>query len=72
MNNLITDWFTEDDGKSWCIGRAMGAVAFIVLLVQFVRLHSTDWQGLGISVSAIVTSVAAKNLSERWKNVSNS
>jgi len=65
MKKLITDWFTENDGSSWCIGRAMGAVAFLALLEQFIRLGDKDWQSFGISVSTIIAAVAAKNWSER-------
>jgi|WetSurMetagenome_2_1015567.scaffolds.fasta_scaffold493339_2 hypothetical protein len=65
MKKLITDWFTENDGTSWCIGRAMGFVAFGVASYKFIIAATADFIGFGTLTATIIAAVAAKNFSER-------
>lgn len=65
MRKLITDWFTERDGTSWCIGRAMAAAAFASMIFKFIQASSADFQGFAIGVAAVIAAVAGKNYSER-------
>lgn len=62
---LIRDWFTEDDGVSWCIGRAIGFAASVELMYKFAITDALDYISFGAAICAIIAAVAAKNLSER-------
>jgi hypothetical protein len=62
------DFFTERDGVSWCLGRAIGLVAFGEISYQFITTGSKDWQGFCIGVAALIAAVAAKNFSEKEKS----
>lgn len=69
MMKVIRDWFTERDGASWCIGRAMGGAAFVELTVQFGRLPldqiASGIQTFCIGVAAIIAAVGFKNIGEK-------
>ena len=62
---LIRDWFTEDDGKSWCIGRAVGFAAFSIASYKFIVAGLADFIGFGTLTATIIAAIAAKNYSER-------
>jgi len=34
MKKILRDWFTEDDGTSYCIAKALAAIAVIFYLVN--------------------------------------
>lgn len=69
MKKLIQDWFTERDGVSWCIGRAMGAWAFVEVCFQFGRLPVdqivSGLQVFCLGVAGIIAAIGFKNSGEK-------
>ena len=69
MNNFWKDWFTERDGKSWCIARTLGSLAFVELSAQFGRLPldqiAPGIQPFCFGVSTLIGAIALKNMSEK-------
>lgn len=65
MPQFLKDWFTEDNGTSYCIGRAIGAASAAVMLYKFVANTGADYIGFAAGIAAIIAAVAAKNFSER-------
>ena len=65
MKKLIIDWFTENDGTSWCIGRAIGFTAAAEMLYKFIVTSAVDYISFSGGIAAIIAAIAAKNFSER-------
>jgi hypothetical protein len=69
IRKFVRDMLTEDDGKSYCVGRVMASIAFIEATVQFSRVELANivssMQPYAISVCALIAAVAVKNMSER-------
>jgi len=62
---VIKDWFTENDGVSWCLGRAIGFAAFCEMGYKFITTPDVNWVSFAGGVSAIIAAIAAKNYSEK-------
>lgn len=59
------DWFTERDGESWCLGRALGAAGAVEMFWKYATASAPDHVGFATGLAAIIAAVAAKNWSER-------
>lgn len=57
---IIIDWLTARDNTSFSLTKLIGICTIAVMLVQFVRLGSVDFQGLSIGVAAMMAALAAK------------
>jgi hypothetical protein len=66
--NPFKQMLTENDGISWCIGRALGTVAGLEMMIKFAIEVKPDFIGFGTGLCAIIAAIAAKNYSERVNN----
>lgn len=62
---MLKELFTERDNMTYCLGRFISASASIVLFYKFAMTATPDLVSFGTAVAAIVTSIAAKNYSEK-------
>ena len=60
MFNILKDWFTARNGVDFSLTKLISIATAIVMMVQFVRTGSIDFQGFGIAIGAIVAALAAK------------
>ena len=60
MLKIIRHWFTGRDNESFSLTKLIGAAGGFAMVVQFIRVGSVDFQGLGIGVSTIMAALAAK------------
>jgi hypothetical protein len=65
LKKVPRDTFTERDGKSYCIGRFIGAGAWAAATYAFLKAPTPDFIGYSAAVGAIISAVAFKNISER-------
>lgn len=65
IKKVMKDWMTENDGVSYCAGRAIGLAAGITMLYKFVVAASPDYISFGGGISAIIAAIALKNKSEQ-------
>lgn len=67
MRQLLHDWLTESDGKSFCPWNVMGMLAIGVMSYQFAHLEKPDptaFAQFGLAVGAIITAISAKRYTE--------
>lgn len=60
INKLVQHIFTARDGISYSMTKLVGVSAAVVMIVQFIRTHSTDFQGFSIGIAGIMTALAIK------------
>jgi hypothetical protein len=62
---FFQDILTENDGVSYCAMTALMLFAGVAMVVQFLIHSSTDFQGLGIGISAMGVGKAIKTMTEK-------
>jgi len=60
MIKFLRDIFTSQDGVSYSMSKLIGALAALVMVCNFIRTLSVDFQGFGIAMGALITAFAAK------------
>ena len=60
MFNVLKDWLTSRNRVDFSLTKLISIATAIVMIVQFVRMGSVDFQGFGIAIGAIVAALAAK------------
>jgi hypothetical protein len=64
-SNPFKIMFTENDGVSWCPGRFMAAIAFVVLTIKFCQIVGFDGAvAYGVAVTGLIGAVALNKYSE--------
>jgi len=60
INQFMQHVFTARDGISYSMTKLVGVSAAVVMIVQFVRTHSTDFQDFSLGIAGIMTALAIK------------
>ena len=60
MFKVLHDWFTARNGLDFSLTKLISIATAVVMMVQFIRIGSVDFQGFGIAIGAIVAALAAK------------
>lgn len=60
MNEFLKNIFTARDGLSYSLTKLVGIAAAIAMVVNFIRLASTDFGGFGTGIALLMTALAAK------------
>ena len=58
--NIIKDWFTARNGIDWSSTKLVGLAGAIAMIVNFIRLSSSDFGGFGTGISLLMAALAAK------------
>jgi len=78
MKKFFTDILTQNDNRTWCIGRVslfLGALSFIALgFIHAILNHSMDFSAFGMGLGALIggSGVYVGAQSATDKNVENS
>ena len=67
MRQLLHDWFTESNDKSFCPWNFCGMLAISVMCFKFAQLDKVDaaaFQSFGAAVGLIIAGIAGKRWSE--------
>jgi hypothetical protein len=63
MGKVLKDWFTEPDGKSYCLVKAIAGsgalVYFSATMIHVYINHAFDYQAFGIGLGAIMGGAGA-------------
>jgi hypothetical protein len=62
---FLQDWFTERDGTSACIARAIGTGAGVEAIYKFHTSTTPDYSSFGTCIAGIIAAIALKNWSEK-------
>lgn len=61
MMNIIRNWFTEPDNKTWCLPRALAALSILTLIVAQLyasyHSHTFDPTSFGTGIGAAFAGV---------------
>ena len=60
MNEFMKNIFTARDGISYSLTKIVGIAAAVAMVVNFIRLASTDYGGFGTGISFLMAALAAK------------
>jgi hypothetical protein len=58
--NYLKHIFTSQDGESYSLTKLIAVATVSTMLYQFIRLGSSDFQGLGIAVTGVAVALAIK------------
>ena len=67
MLAFLKNVLTSRDNLTYSMTKIMAASGTAALIYNFVTLHSSDFQGFAVGMSAMVTSLAAKYYVEKDK-----
>jgi hypothetical protein len=60
MIDYIKHILTARNGEAFSLTKIISIVTVITMLVNFIRVQSVDFTGLGIAVTGIIAALAAK------------
>lgn len=64
MLTVLKNWLTETDNATFCIVRALGTCAGVIMLYKFVDSATADYQSFAVGIAAIMAAIALKNSTE--------
>lgn len=65
--DFIKNIFTGRDNSSYSLSKLIGVAGSCAMVVNFIRVGSVDFQGLGIGLSTLIAALAAKYFVEQPK-----
>ena len=60
MRNFFQHLLTSRDNESFSLTKVISIVTVAAMIVNFIRVESVDFTGLGIGVTGIIAAMAAK------------
>ena len=60
MNEILRHLLTARDNESFSLVKIIAIATVAAMLVNFLRVQSVDFTGLGIGVTGIIAAMAAK------------
>ena len=60
MNKIIQNLLTARDNESFSLVKIIAIATVAAMLINFLRVQSVDFSGLGIGVTGIIAAMAAK------------
>lgn len=60
MKDFFQHLFTARDNESFSLTKVIAIVTVVAMIVNFIRVESVDFTGLGIGVTGIIAALAAK------------
>ena len=60
MNKIIQNLLTARDNESFSMVKIIALATVVAMLINFLRVQSVDFTGLGIGVTGIIAAMAAK------------
>jgi|GEM_PF-2668478 len=60
MHEIIKHLLTARDNESFSLTKAIAIATVVAMIINFLRVQSVDFTGLGIGVTGIIAAMAAK------------
>ena len=60
MNEILRHLLTARDNESFSLVKIIAIATVAAMLINFLRVQSVDFSGLGIGVTGIIAAMAAK------------
>ena len=60
MNKIIQNLLTARDNESFSMVKLIALATVVAMLINFLRVQSVDFTGLGIGVTGVISAMAVK------------